>query len=27
MKADVEIVVQRRRVIDFALDPFRKLVH
>ncbi|MEN8189879.1 MAG: HlyD family efflux transporter periplasmic adaptor subunit [Thermodesulfobacteriota bacterium] len=25
MQADVEIVVQRRRVIDFALDPFRKL--
>jgi HlyD family secretion protein len=26
MNANVEIVVQRRRVLDFALDPFRKLV-
>jgi len=27
MNADVEIVVQRRRVIDFVLDPFKKLVN
>lgn len=26
MTATVEIVVQRRRLIDFAMDPFRKLV-
>ena len=25
MTADAEVVVQRRRVIDFAMDPFRKL--